>query len=148
MPLVNSRRGYPVFGGYVKAPEWLETYWLLSLFEKNQKHAKRRYQGFVESVQNEKIEDPSADIESGFILGGVDFVNWVKDNFLNKDLANKEIPQLRSLKPKPTPENLVPVKKIIKKLRCDPLSVKMFLKLSWYLFAMETFLPAQLVVIS
>ena len=100
---------YPVFGGYAKAPEWLETYWLLSLFEKNQKHAKRRYRGFVESVQNEEIVDPSADIEGGFILGGVDFVNWVKDSFLNKDLADKEIPQLRSLKPKLTPENLLPV---------------------------------------
>ncbi len=100
---------YPVFSGYAKAPEWLETRWLLSLFAKNQKQAKRRYRSFVESVQDEKIEDPSADIEGGFILGGVDFVNWVKDSFLNKDLADKEIPQLRSLKPKLTPEDLLPV---------------------------------------
>jgi hypothetical protein len=29
---------YPVFGGYAKAPEWLETYWLLSLFGENRGH--------------------------------------------------------------------------------------------------------------
>jgi chromosomal replication initiation ATPase DnaA len=82
---------------------------LLSLFAKNQKQAKKRYRSFVESVQDEKIENPSADIEGGFILGGVDFVNWVKDSFLNKGLADKEIPQLRSLKPKLTPKDLLPV---------------------------------------
>ena len=108
---------FPVFGGYAKAPEWLETSWLLSLFAKNQNRAKRRYRSFVESVQDERIEDPSADIEGGFILGGVDFVNWVKNRFLNKDLADKEIPQLRSLKPKLTPEDLLPT--VCKEFGCE-----------------------------
>lgn len=83
---------YPVFGGYSKAPEWLEIRWLLSLFGKDHKQAKRRCRSFVESVQNEKIADPSSDIVGGFILGGADFVNWIKDRFLNKDLQEKEIP--------------------------------------------------------
>ena len=47
---------YPVFGGYVKAPGWLETHWLLSLFGKGQGKAKRRYRDFVESVQNEELD--------------------------------------------------------------------------------------------
>ena len=100
---------YPAFGGYSKEPEWLETRWLLSLFGKDHKQAKRRYRSFVESVQNEKIEDPSSDIVGGFILGGADFVNWIKDRFLNKDLHEKEIPQLKSLKPRLTPEDLLAV---------------------------------------
>ena len=99
---------YPVFGGYVKAPEWLETSWLLSLFGKDHKQAKKNYRSFVESVQNEEIEDPSTDMVGGVILGGVDFVNWVKNSFLNKGLADKKIPQLRSLKPKLAPEDLLP----------------------------------------
>jgi len=100
---------YPVLGGYVKAPEWLETRWLLSLFGKNQNKAKRQYRNFVETVQNDKIENPANDIVSGFILGGVEFVNWVKDSFLHKEIDDKERPQLRSLKPRPRPEDLMPV---------------------------------------
>jgi hypothetical protein len=100
---------YPAFGGYIKAPEWLETRWLLSLFGKDQGKAKRRYRDFVESVQDQEIENPSHDIVSGVILGGADFVNWVKQEFLSKDLDSKEMPQLRSLKPRLTLEGLLPV---------------------------------------
>jgi hypothetical protein len=90
---------YPVFGGYAKAPEWLETHWLLSLFGQNRKKAMERYREFVESVQDEKIENPSKDIVSGVILGGTEFVNWIKRNFLSKDPDIKEKPQLKSLMP-------------------------------------------------
>jgi putative transposase len=99
---------YPVFGGYKKAPEWLETDWLLSLFGQNRKKAMERYRQFVESIQNEKIENPSKDIVSGIILGGTEFINWIKRNFLSEARDNKEKPQLKSLKPGLTIENLMP----------------------------------------
>jgi putative transposase len=100
---------YPAFGGYSKRPEWLETNWLLSLFGKNQDKAKKNYRDFVESVQNQKLENPSKDIVGGVILGGADFVNWVKQEILNKESDVKERPQLRSLRPRPTPEDLISV---------------------------------------
>ena len=100
---------YPAFGGYNKRPEWLETNWLLSLFGKNQDKAEKNYRGFVESVQNQKLENPSKDIVGGVILGGADFVNWVKQEILNRESDVKERPQLRSLRPRPTPEDLVSV---------------------------------------
>jgi hypothetical protein len=81
---------------------------LLSLFGANQKKAKERYRDFVESVQNDKIENPSKDIINGVILGGADFVNWIKQNFLSKDSDIKEKPQLKRLKPRLTPEDLMP----------------------------------------
>ena len=51
----------------------------------------------VESVQNGKIENPSDGVVSGVILGGADFVKWIKQEFLHKDSDFKEKPQLRSL---------------------------------------------------
>lgn len=99
---------YPVFGGYAKAPDWLETHWLLSLFGQNRKKAMERYREFVESVQNEKIENPSTDIVSGVILGGTEFIKWIKRNFLSKDFDIKEKPQLKSLKPGLTVEDVLP----------------------------------------
>jgi hypothetical protein len=100
---------YPVFGGYIKSPEWLETGWLLSLFGEDPDIAKKRYRDFVESVQHEKIENPSDGIVSGTILGGVDFINWVKKTFLSKDSDSKGLPQLKSLKPRPTSDDLIQV---------------------------------------
>lgn len=100
---------YPVLGGYVKAPEWLETDWLLSLFGHNRKKAMEQYRSFVESVQNKKIDNPSKDIVSGVILGGSEFVNWIRRAFLSKDSDIKEKPELRSLKPGLTFEDLMPV---------------------------------------
>jgi hypothetical protein len=99
---------YRVFGGYTKAPEWLETHWLLSLFGQKRKKAMERYREFVESVQNEKIENPSKDIVSGAILGGADSINWIKCNFLSKATGIKEKPQLKSLEPGLTSEDLLP----------------------------------------
>jgi REP element-mobilizing transposase RayT len=90
---------YPAFGGYTKPPEWLETHWLLSIFGNDQREAKKRYRDFVEEAQNQEIDDPSKDVVSGVILGSVDFVNWVKKEFLTKLADVKELPQLRSLKP-------------------------------------------------
>ena len=33
-------------------------------------------------VQHEKIKNPSEDLVNGAILGGADFINWVKKAFL------------------------------------------------------------------
>ena len=60
----------PVFGGYKKPAEWLETYWSWSLFGKSQGQAKKRYRDFVESAQDQGIEKPSNDIVSG-VIGSV-----------------------------------------------------------------------------
>ena len=43
----------------------------------------------------------------GFILGDTDFVNWVKDTFLLLREDEKEIPQLKRLKPSVAPEIIV-----------------------------------------
>ena len=46
------------------------------------------------------IENPHNQVTEGFILGNLDFVNWVKETFLSGRQDEKEIPQLKKLKPK------------------------------------------------
>ena len=43
----------------------------------------------------------------GLILGGANFVNWVKDSFLSDKTGHKEIPQLNELKPRVALQSLV-----------------------------------------
>ncbi len=91
---------YSAFIGKAKKPVFLESDWLLSNFGKNKKVAKKNYKDFVETADYKTLENPSRQVVEGFILGEKDFVTWVKDTFLSKKQDNKEIPQLKRLKPK------------------------------------------------
>ena len=89
---------YPFFIGELKTPPWFCGKWILSQFGKNLSKAKKNYQAFVEEVDPLKLEDPGKSSVGGFILGGADFVNWIKETFLSSEQSNKEKPQLTALK--------------------------------------------------
>ena len=91
---------YPAFIGKIKTPDWLETGWLLATFGRKKKEAVNNYKAYVEGIEIKALKDPEEDIISGFVLGDIDFVNWVKDTFLLARHDEKEIPQLKRLKPK------------------------------------------------
>lgn len=90
---------YPAFIGKVKAPDWLETEWLLSQFGKKKIEAINNYKDFVEEPDIKVLENPAKDLVGGLILGAPDFVGWVKEKILLSRPDEKEIPQLRQLKP-------------------------------------------------
>lgn len=90
---------YNFFVGKKIAPEWLETHWLLSQFGRKQKEAIENYKNFVEKVDPKRLENPEKKLAGGFILGTPDFTRWVKESFLAERTDDKEIPQLRQLKP-------------------------------------------------
>ncbi|MBI2472131.1 MAG: transposase [Planctomycetes bacterium] len=99
-PLEYSWSSYPVFTGKRRKPEWLITETILSYFGKEKKEATMNYKSYVEKVNMETLENPDKNMLGGFILGGAGFVDWVKDKFLSKKNKEKEIPQLKKLKPK------------------------------------------------
>jgi putative transposase len=98
---------YPFFIGKKKAPNWLETDWLLSLFGKRRKVAAEKYQDFVEKINMAEVENPAGNLVGGFILGSSDFVNWVKETFLAKCSEKRDIPQLTELKPRLSADQIV-----------------------------------------
>jgi putative transposase len=91
---------YPALVGKTKQPEWMETEWLLSQFGTQKKHAVMNYKNFVEKADIHSLENPAKDLSGGFILGSPDFVNWIKETYLQDRSGEKEIPELRKLKPK------------------------------------------------
>jgi len=98
---------YSAFVGKQKSPKFLKIDWLLSNFGSSTKRARKNYREFIEGVDIRSVKDPSKQLEGGFILGDTDFVNWVKDTFLSKRDDEKEIPQLKKLKPRVDPETIV-----------------------------------------
>jgi REP element-mobilizing transposase RayT len=99
-PIDYKWSSYPAFMGTTKKPDWLETGWSLGNFGKTKKEAIKYYRSFVEQVDTEALENPSKYLVGGFILGDDEFVAWVKDTFLSSREDEKEIPQLKTLKPK------------------------------------------------
>lgn len=91
---------YSAFVGTQKPPKFLKTDWLLGHFGSIEKDARKNYREFVEGVDIRTVEDPSEQLEGGFILGSTEFVKWIKDNYLSKRDDEKEIPQLKKLKPR------------------------------------------------
>jgi len=68
-------------------------------------------------VDAEAIENPNKDVVAGLILGGANFVNWVKDTFLSDKDDHKEIPQLTELKPRVNLSSLV--QRVCDEFNCD-----------------------------
>jgi len=95
--------------GKRRVPEFLEVNQLMSHFGRTQKEARRNYRDFVEGVDFKALEDPSKQVTAGFLLGDADFVEWVKKTFLSTRDDQKEIPQLKRLKPKVPLERVVQV---------------------------------------
>jgi len=104
--------------GKQKAPKFLETDWLLSNFGRNKKEAKRNYKDFVEGIDIKAVENPNKQITEGFILGDADFVKWVRETFVPEMKEEKEIPQLKKLKPKVAPETVVQA--VCQEFDCGP----------------------------
>jgi putative transposase len=98
---------YGAYIGKQKVPQFLETNRLLSNFGRNKKQARRNYQDFVQKVDAKTLENPNKQATAGFLLGAEDFVSWVKDTYLSGRRGEKEIPQLKQLKPKVTLEDVV-----------------------------------------
>jgi REP element-mobilizing transposase RayT len=99
-PSTYQWSSYAAFIGELKVPPFLETDWLLSNFGKRKKIAQRNYKDFVEGADINTVENPHKQITEGFILGDLDFVKWVKETFLSDRQDEKEIPQLKKLKPR------------------------------------------------
>lgn len=106
-PAAYQWSSYGAFSGEQKVPKFIETNWLLSNFGKNRKEAQKNYRNFVEKIDAQAIENPDKLVTEGFLLGDVYFINWIKDTFLSNREDEKEIPQLKRLKPKIALESVV-----------------------------------------
>ena len=98
---------YGTFIGKAKEPEWLETNYLLAYFHKTKKRAMQLFRRFCEDSNAEKLKNPSKDAVQGFILGNENFVTLIQKKLLSSKINEKNIPQLRKIKLRPTFEKIV-----------------------------------------
>ncbi len=98
-----------------KAPAWLEVNRILAGFGRTRTAARRRY---VAYLLEPDARNPFDDVVGGSLLGAKPFLQWVKDTFLATRYDDQEIPDLKTLKPRPSVEAIVDA--VAEKLRVRP----------------------------
>lgn len=98
---------YNALIGKVEEPEWLETNYLLGHFHKTRKKAILLFRKYCEEGNMDSFKNPWEDAVQGFILGNTKFVKWIQEKLLSSDVDEKEIPQLRKIKLRPTLDKVV-----------------------------------------
>ena len=111
----SSYRAY-VRGGK-DVPSWFERDQLLSYFETTPRKAMNLYRRFVEEIDEPFMGDPATEAIAGSVLGNESFIAWVQETFLNGRTDDREIPQLKGLRP------IVPIAAVIRTVgdgyRCE-----------------------------
>ncbi|MBW1997877.1 MAG: transposase [Deltaproteobacteria bacterium] len=107
LPAEYQWSSYGALIGKRREPEFLEVNRLMSHFGRTLKEARKAYRDFVERVDLKALENPDKQVTAGFVLGDAEFVEWIKTTFLSARGDEKEIPQLKRLKPK------VPLEKVV-----------------------------------
>ena len=107
-PAVYQWSSYGCFVEQREKPGCLETRKVLSYFSPKISEAIKEYKRFVENIEINALENPSKQAVEGFIIGGVGFADRVRKQMITaKNEQEKEIPQLKKLKPKPALESII-----------------------------------------
>ncbi len=105
-PALYKWSSYAAFIGKERAPKWLETGRLLAYFGSDKKKSTEKYREFVEDGKVEAAQRTDTGLAGGFIFGRQDFIDWVKETFINGRNEDREIPDLRKWKTTVSPTEI------------------------------------------
>ncbi|OGR23969.1 MAG: hypothetical protein A2X83_01780 [Desulfuromonadales bacterium GWD2_54_10] len=104
---------YRYFIGHDKTPEWLNTGFILGYFGKRAVEAGEKYRAFVEDLTGNEYESPLQGTVGSSILGSAGFIEEITTVHVKAMEADKNIPALRQLTFRPSPEEIINVVKTI-----------------------------------
>jgi putative transposase len=86
---------YKDYIGLNKPPDWLYTDFILNLFDRSVKTARKGYRKFVESMIGVEYESPIKDVFASTILGSLDFINEIREKHLEGKKRDRDLPDLK-----------------------------------------------------
>jgi len=92
------------FVGSQNPPDWLETSRILGGFGRSTRAAKQSYKSYLSVAE---APNPFDDVVGGSLLGPEKFIEWARSTFLADKKRDREIPQLKELRPRPDVEMIV-----------------------------------------
>ena len=88
----------------------------------------KKYQGFVNALAEKDYNSPLYEVVSSTLLGSVDFIEFIKDNFLSAKKPDKELPALKELVKKTSMQDIFKeVQLVFPKDKVLSRNVKMYL---------------------
>jgi REP element-mobilizing transposase RayT len=93
---------YVYYAGYKKSPQWLVRDFILGYFDSKISVAQRRYRNFVRALIGQEYKSPLDDVVHSIFLGHQNFVNEIKDKFLQQKKADRNLPVLKELSNRPS----------------------------------------------
>jgi len=88
---------YKDYAGGRKGWDWVKTEWILGQISRKEKKARKGYRKFIGEVSGRTVRDPLEQVVSSAILGSEEFVNWVREKWVEKRAYHRDIPSLRQL---------------------------------------------------
>ncbi len=77
--------------------DWVKTEWILGQISRSEKRARNGYRKFMGEGSGKAVRDPLGQVVSSTILGSKEFVEWVRENWVEKRAYHRDIPSLRQL---------------------------------------------------
>lgn len=105
-PEEHAWSSYRALVGQGATPKWLRRDLILGYFGPNLTSAQQRYRNFVEDLLGEAYESPLKRAVGG-ILGPPGFIEEVTARHLQGKAVDREVPALRELVARPSPEQIV-----------------------------------------
>lgn len=98
---------YRYYIGESKTPEWLKTSFIFGYFGKRTTKAREKYRQFAEDLIGSEYESPLKDTVGSSILGNAGFVEEITAVHVQAKQADRNIPALRQLARRPSPEEII-----------------------------------------
>ncbi|MEN8265086.1 MAG: transposase [Nitrospirota bacterium] len=92
---------YRYYIGKKKKPEWLTEDFILCYFDNGNVHARKKYGEFVKAWINVKHESPLEETVASTILGSDNFIELIKDKYLDPKKRDRNLPALKELSKSP-----------------------------------------------
>lgn len=80
-----------------KKLDWLTIDFILCYFDNGHLHARKRYQEFVNARINVQYESPLEETVASTILGSDNFIELIKDTYLDPKKRDRNLPALKEL---------------------------------------------------
>lgn len=119
---------YKLYIGKQGSAKWLCRDFILGYFGEKVSMAQKRYQDFVNAFTDQEYNSPLEEVVSSTLLGGADFIKFIKDSYLSAKKPNKELPALKELVKKPSMRDIFKeVELVIPKDKVLSRNIKMYL---------------------
>ncbi len=107
--LKHKSSSLPGYLSVRKREDFVEYGTVLAYLGGNNLKGRQAYKEFIHLGIEQEMDSPLELGKGSGIIGGADFIEWIKENFLGKEMSKRELPALRELRKQFQPGELIDI---------------------------------------